>query len=374
MAITDLPGLTYTRTGAAKAWRKDGTLAVFAPNVPRITDAGVTIEGQRTNLFARWDPTAAQVSVGGTTVNCSDVAAPASAPLTGRNWIALDNSVSTAVAWAACQSIPTSTIVTCSLLVETLDGSQPVFGTADTSGVDFQVRTQNGADLFAPSAKYIRRSGNVWEVQVTGTTPASVATTQFGPRRSASHNKRPLKFSGFQLELGTRASTPIITTGASATVGADNLYLGGLGSVLAAPFSVVADVAEAPSIPGAATSLVAVSSGSTANRLTVYRHGFTGTLRATVRANSVSAEVVGASTTTMTGRIKIALSFDGATMRWATNGVAQPSAAMPASFSAPLNRLDPFSGVVGEHLSGVGRATILFPYALTDAELVELTQ
>lgn len=159
MAITDLPGLTYTRTGSATAWRKDGTLAVFAPNVPRITDAGVTIEGQRTNLFARWDPTAAQVPLGGTAVNCTNAASPPNAPLAGRNWIALDNSTAIAVAWSACQSVPASTVVTFSMLVETSDGSQPVWGTADTSGVDFQVRTQNGADLLSPSAKYIRRSG-----------------------------------------------------------------------------------------------------------------------------------------------------------------------------------------------------------------------
>lgn len=29
------PDLTYTRTGAATAWRLDGTLAEFAPNVIR---------------------------------------------------------------------------------------------------------------------------------------------------------------------------------------------------------------------------------------------------------------------------------------------------------------------------------------------------
>lgn len=46
-----VPGLTYTRTGAATAWRKDGTLVEFAPNVIRRTDAGVTIEGQRTNAL-----------------------------------------------------------------------------------------------------------------------------------------------------------------------------------------------------------------------------------------------------------------------------------------------------------------------------------
>src|SRR5690606_37479988 len=85
---TAVPGLTYSRTGAATAWRKDGTLAEFAPNVMRRTDAGVTIEGQRTNLMLRWDPTAALVT---SKANCTDVAAPVAAPLAGRNWVSLDN-------------------------------------------------------------------------------------------------------------------------------------------------------------------------------------------------------------------------------------------------------------------------------------------
>lgn len=50
-SLMAVPGVTYTRTGSATAFRADGTLAEFAPNVPRITDKGVLIEGQRTNAL-----------------------------------------------------------------------------------------------------------------------------------------------------------------------------------------------------------------------------------------------------------------------------------------------------------------------------------
>ncbi len=44
------PG-TFSRTGAGTAERVDGSIAAFATGVPRITDRGLLLEMQRTNLF-----------------------------------------------------------------------------------------------------------------------------------------------------------------------------------------------------------------------------------------------------------------------------------------------------------------------------------
>lgn len=162
-ALLDLPGVTYSRTGGATAWRADGTLAEFAANVPRITDAGITIEGQRTNLFARWDPTAAQI---GTKGNCTDVAAPAVAPLAERNWITLDNTAATAFGYQA-PSLTASTVYTLSALVETPDGSQPIVGGSATG--DFGFYVSGLAAAVSPS--YKKLIGNVWLASIQVTTP-----------------------------------------------------------------------------------------------------------------------------------------------------------------------------------------------------------
>lgn len=362
------PDLAYTRTGAGTAWRKDGTLAQFAANVIRRTDAGVTIEGQRTNLFARWDPTAAQIAVGGRVINCSDAPAPALAPLAGRNWIALDNSNATACAWAACQSIPVSTLVTCSFFVETQDGSQPVWGTGVTTDIDFHLRTQNGANLDSGSASYVRRAGNIWEVRVTGTTPNTLQTTQFGLNREAILNKRPLKFSGFQLELGTLASTPIITTGAAATVGADNLALAK--TIAAGEDFTFAGSAVFDGVGASDQYVFETNSGTNSNRLGLYRAP-SGSTFAYLTANGVSA----ASPATFkpgARTLKWAVGRKGDTYSLALDGALIWSGTTPGM--APLTSLG-----IGRHqgagrLGGILPKTLLFPYALTDAELVSMTQ
>lgn len=218
-SLMAVPGVTYSREGTATAFRADGTLAEFAPNVPRITDKGVLIEGQRTNLFARWDPTAAQIA---TKNKCADATAPAVAPLAGRNWIALDNTAGVAYAYHPAV-VPPAQVVTASVLVETADGSQPVAGPAGVGDFSFVVSAVGG-QLSAATFSYVRKTGNVWLVSATGTT-GTTNLTAAGINRAPAQNQRPLKFSGFQLEEASTPSSPIITTGAAATRGADNLAL-----------------------------------------------------------------------------------------------------------------------------------------------------
>ncbi|MBB4797582.1 hypothetical protein HNP32_001306 [Brevundimonas bullata] len=371
-ALLDLPGVTYTRAGTATAWRADGTLAEFAANVPRITDLGVLVEGQRTNLFARWDPTAAQVAVGGTALNCSDAPAPANAPLSGRKWIALDNSDSTAAAWAACQSIPTSTVVICSLLVETPDGSQPVFGVND-AGVDFQLRSQNGADLTAPSAKYIRRSGNVWEVQVTGTTQASVPTTQFGPRRHQTANKRPLKFSGLQLEQASIASSPIITTGAAATRGADILSLA---KTIAAgeDFTLLISVRHPASADGVQPQrYFQFDAGDNNNRLYMQRTGPSQAVEVGLMVGGEAVMTIPGPVVAGAAQVKGAVRRKGNTYTLALNGVIYLAKA-PTVPPPNLTTLSIGQGRGASPLNATIQSLQIFPFAVSDAQLVSLTQ
>lgn len=364
-----VPGLTYTRTGSATAWRKDGTLAEFAPNVMRRTDAGVTIEGQRTNLFARWDPTLEQISTKGGYV--SNVQPPANAPLTGRNWVGLGagNTSTPAYMYIQCSSVASSTTVTLSFLCETPDGTPPVYGTA--AGDDFDVGFINGHPPTGISFSTIRRSGNIWECRLTGVTSAAGASVYAGVRRSsAAQNQRPLKFSGFQLELGARASTPIITTGAAATVGADNLALA---KTIAAgeDFTALVEAVIQPSV-GLVGSLLAVSDGTIANQVYI-RRSTGGSLSAQTTVGGVATSTLSAAFASG-GKAKCAIRRSGKSITLAVNGVVvgqdgQPSASIALSRINIGTRAD-----VGQGEPSTYNSTTLFPFALTDAELVEMTK
>lgn len=50
-SFTDLPGASFNRSGVGLVPRADGTLATAAANTPRITDRGLLLETEATNLF-----------------------------------------------------------------------------------------------------------------------------------------------------------------------------------------------------------------------------------------------------------------------------------------------------------------------------------
>lgn len=364
MAITDLPGLTYTRTGAATAWRGDGTLAEFAPNIPRITDAGIMIEGQRTNLFARWDPTAAQIA---TKTNCTDVAAPAVAPLAGRNWIALDNSSADAYAYHDA-AVPAVSTVTMSVFVETEDGSQPVGG-GTSSAVDFSfIASANGASILYPVFTYRHVIGNVWLVTGRGTT-VDAYLTRAGIRRVVSNNTRPLKFSGFQLEQASTPSSPIITTGAAATRGADNLPLA---HAPGQSWTIYTSAKSPDETKGKYVVSVSAWTG-TPNAVIAWRSGDGSTF--SVAARKDAAVVVQRATPYLGGEAcRVAISYSPDRIAFAVNGSQVVEMPLTAPLGIEFDRILLGNiGIVSAIWGAPISSTVLFPYAVTDAELMRLT-
>jgi len=157
-------------------------------------------------------------------------------------------------------------------------------------------------------------------------------------------------------------------------VGADNLALGGLGSILAAPFSVVVTADPVTPSDGHYPTIVGVSSGTTANMIVVYRAPTNNKFYSQIFAGGVSPGQVNPLAGSYSGSVKVAFAFDGITLRCAVSGSLH-SQPLPAAFTAPLSILHGFGGPVGgSQIKAVGRSISLFPYALTDAELVELTR
>ncbi len=203
-------GSTFSRVGAATGLTAAGLISSFAENIPQRTNRGLALEPAATNLFPRSAPTAAQLSLG---LNASDTTAPATPPISGLNWLALDNTSSFAVAYQTL-TVTLSTAYSISVLVETPDGSQPVASSTSLTG-DFNFVCGGVTDA-APTFSYLRLSGNVWRVTAAITTPVS-PTANDGIIRHSTQNTRALKFAGFQLVLGAVAGSPIVTTGSAAT-------------------------------------------------------------------------------------------------------------------------------------------------------------
>lgn len=211
--LTALPGWTYSRTGPGLAKRLDGTYAAFAEHVPRRTDMGLWSEPASTNLFPRFAPSQAQL---GSNANVTTVAEPDAAPITGLNWLALNNTGGAAYAYQAV-TLAAATTYTMQIWVETQDGSPPVVGANSGTG-DFCLLI--GGAILTGSVSMEALSGKVWRVWSTAVTGASPSTNS-GLIRYAGQATRALKFAGFQVEVGALATSPIVTTGAVAGRDAD---------------------------------------------------------------------------------------------------------------------------------------------------------
>lgn len=216
-AILDLDDVTLTRATGGYGRKADGSYQWFGANVPRQTDWGLTVERASTNIVPRSSPTVAQLNTG---TNCSNVSEPSGAPIAGQQWQALDNTAGkTAISYQTLTHSPNAEH-RFSVFVHCPDGIAPVPSTSSVSG-DF---TMIIAGQLALTGIIVERVGtsNFWRCSgsfVTGATPSGSS----GLIRYSGQNTRAMSFSIRQMEVGDRATTPIITTGASATRAADEL-------------------------------------------------------------------------------------------------------------------------------------------------------
>ena len=231
--FTDLTGMTFARASTGLARNAAGVFSSFASGVPRVTDLGLLTEPLATQLLTRAAPTVAQLSLA---QNCADVAAPASPPITGLAWLTMDNTAGkTAIAYQSVSHVP-STEHTESVIVHAPDGIAPVPSTSSTSG-DFSFVI---AGSLAVTDIVVDRLGssNYWRCQASTTVNAAPSGSS-GIIRYSGQNTRTLHFGPRQMETGPIATSPIISTGATATRQADLAWLDGLS--IAGPCILLAD-------------------------------------------------------------------------------------------------------------------------------------
>lgn len=366
-SLMAVPGVTYTRTGSATAWRADGTLVEFAPDVPRITDRGVLVEGQRTNLLvnsawtggaslAGWVASGTSTDAGSTT--SAAVRARLFEPSGARHYVV--QFVTLAPNTTYCMSVSVEDISAGLPANQVLSNGFAVAGITLT----FPVCEANPSG----GATGIVRKGRLWVLLNVGPTGGEEQIrVGLGVTANATGSAR---LSLPQVEQASDASSPIITTGAPATRGFDNLYVGGLQQLFASPYSVVAECEELP--PSGARSLFAMSQGGLTNRVTLYCTGSDYALLVVAGGATLLQKI--STGALISGPVKAALSFDGQNYRAAVNGVLS-GGTVTTPFTAPLERLYPFGSAYNGGLPAVpGRRLSVLPYALTDAELMEMTQ
>jgi hypothetical protein len=233
--ITQIPGWTYTggASGGSYAPKADGSLQLFANNVPRITDAGYLAEEARTNLLLR------------------------SQEFDNADWTKVDATVTTN------QSTAPDGASTADLITTTVAGNPRVYqqlgvsgnGSAYTGSVYIKAGTTTDANalLYVNSgspasvtmtASILSGPGSItsagvisglsttqWtRIALTGTPSSATGNLAFyvRPRVSGSTIGDTIYVWGAQLELGSFALSPIPTTSVAVTRDFDQGYINGI--------------------------------------------------------------------------------------------------------------------------------------------------
>ena len=349
------PGWSFARIGAGTALTSAGVVVPFATNVPRIMDRGLLVEGARTNKCSIRNATpvtaAANITKTGDAAAVltleTDTAALAAAGLSGvvgQVW-RLNNTAGVATAVVAVDGATTNTNAhTCSAYVR-------------GSG-DVRVRLNGISNTATPlTSAYVRRT-------TTQTPPDSGNLLSIWIAAGAD-----CYFTLPQLEEGSFATSPIITTGAAGTRGADSATITGLN--IPAPYTIIVDL-----IPLQVSGMDVVNTGtSLANGVGLYiNSGVPNGVGFVREASATTATIVTANTATANVATKLGGRFAVNDTNVALNGTVgtvDTSVAPPTITQLNLSRLA--YGFQGVYASAIIQRMRILPYALSDAELQALT-
>lgn len=354
---------SFGRVGAGTAMSDAGWIEDFATGVPRITTKGLLIEAAAAQLFKYYGPTAANLD---TASNVTDATEPSTVPRAGLNWIALNNTaVNTAVAYQNATLTPGSSY-TVSVMVETPDSSPPI-PVNDSSGGDFRFVLGGDFPNLAFTVEPMR--GRVWRVIGSGTL-ASAPGSVNGIARQPGHSlqaARALKFSGFQLEAGDRASSPILSTGAQATRGED---VARFGFQPTNAFTLFAE-ADLDEFDGAFQTLICLTGSDITNRITL---GRTNDALATVHSVSDDVQVVtnGASIPG-SRRVRAAVTVRDTSLSCCWNGGTILTATVPRPIGLSRLWLGSIAGGGNTELNGYLRRVMVLDRPMTDEQLQAMT-
>ena len=373
-----LPGWTFSRSGAGTALDSAGNVISFATGVPRITDRGLLVEEARTNLLVR------------------------SQEFDNAAWAKLNSTVTANAAVA-----PDGTTTADALIEDTATGFHTVLPTAFptvSSGAAYSLSIYakaNGRTLLLLRDNGTSNTGATFSLSGAGTvtnteagvTAASISALANGWYRcvvtytsaATSANIQPRLVStgttasytgdgvsgvylwGAQLEAGAFPTSYIPTAGASATRGADAALVSGMS--IANLHTIYGEVEHVA--PSGAAQRYAVSDNGTASERTFLGRSTGGLVQGFVTAGgstTTSSAVSGA----VTGTVKGAVSVGASSFICSRSGlIASAVSSSPPTGETRLGIGNNTDG--GFPLNGYVRKIIIYPYAMTDAQLQAAT-
>lgn len=242
----DTPGLTFTRASSAVDYAQtlDGRWMPFGIGAPRITDRGLLLEGARTNLllYARDFTDAAWVKVNVT------------AALTQTGILSDANSASLLTATSGLGTI-LQTVVSASATRATTCFVKRVTGTGT---IEFTTDGVTYTDITA-----LISTGEFYRAEIR---QAAVTNPIVGFRITTSGDAIAVDFA--QLESAGGASSPILTTSASATRAADSAIVT---TPVTYPLSMLAYF-NCPTVFASNMTMMRVDDGSTNNYAVMFRN------------------------------------------------------------------------------------------------------
>jgi hypothetical protein len=385
-----IPGWSFSRTdtnGVATALDLAGNVIQFATGVPRITNRGILVEEARTNVLlwsqefdnAYWGKTAvivtANVSVAPDGTTTADRMVEAAS-------VGQHNIVSGSVAFAASPSPLTASVFfkrssgsrnialraggASGSAIAIFNGETGAFVSSATTGSNWSVSG-------TPAAALALGGGWFWARAVFADTEVSGSKILYVQM----YDGTTLSYSGdgssafdiwqADLQAGAFATSPIITTGAAGTRGAENAFVTGLAGLPPFTFFTEGD-AGASGFP----QYGGIDDGTSTNRVVHLRVG---------SANNAYVEITsgGGSTGANVGPVgvvfagqttKIASSVTSAGLRASRDGSAIATAARTVN---ALNRLCVGNATGTLPANGYIRRIRILPTTSTDAQLQALT-
>lgn len=381
-AFADLPGFGFSRAGTGLAETEAGAYQSFASGVPRITDKGFLVETAATNILL-WAATLSNAAwiKQTVTIGTGDVgprgAAMSRVVETGTTTTTY--SVRQQVAAAGGSPFTLSfaikkqgrRYVQAYLYGETVADRGRVVIDLDTG----QISNVASNGLFTATSANVRAlGGGVWLVDLTTTPDAAqtvVTARLFSMQSPGAAISATVGIDGaafdvdfLQVEAGSIATSPIITTSASATRPADAAHLDI--PAVSAPCTLL-QTAEIEAVDETATRYLGVLTKTDNNeRIRLYRAP---SGAASARAEAGGSGVLNVTASGKTGPrvLKMAAATDGTDWRVSIDG--QTVAATPAAGPSGMTRLHLGSLVGSSQFNGWVRRARVWRRALTQDEL-----
>jgi hypothetical protein len=253
-----------------------------------------------------------------------------------------------------------------SFFIKPDNGAQPTFG---SGGTDIGRAVVSGSSIGSGYTITPTSAAGIFRVQVSATSGASSLNSN-GIQKATGNNSVGFEVTGFQLETGSVATSPIVTTAGTASRVADAITLTGASSLIGqTEGTLYAEVVLKKNTTGA---LVSINDGTGTNRLFIQFFSAT-QLLADIRVGGANHNYTATipAVPASGGTFKVALAYKQDDFCFALNGTTYAST---ASRSIPATtQVDLANHLGAVQLNDNVRSVALFPTRLANATLQSLT-